>query len=145
MADVVTPESLTFPAGRYGRRRDPAYQRRRRRLAWVAGCAVVVLGLAVAVKLYQQYAHPPYEVMNVDVTDLRDDGVTVDFDVRVPAGEGASCTVQGHSRDGQLVGRVEIDVPPGDAAQTVLHVTYRLVTTARPVTGQVPGCGPPQG
>jgi hypothetical protein len=131
-----------FPPGRYGRRRDPAYQRRRRWVAWVAGGLVVALGLAIAVKLYRQYAQPPYEVMNLNVTDLRDDAVTVTFDVRVPAGEGASCTVQGHTRDGLRVGWQRIDVPPGNADQTVLRVTYTLATTARPMTGEVPGCGP---
>jgi hypothetical protein len=142
---MATTQHLVFPKGRYGRRRDPAYQRRRRWLTWLAGALVVVLGLAIAVKLYEQYAHPVYEVMNLNVTDLRDDGVTVSFDVRVPAGEGASCTVAAHTRDGQLVGQQQLDVPPGGADQTILHVTYALTTTARPVTGEVPGCGPREG
>ena len=144
MAEVVTRASPVFPEGRYGRRRDPAYQRRHRWLTWVAGAVVVGLGLAIAVKLYQQYAQPAYEVMNLDVTDLRDDGVTVTFDVRVPVGEGASCTVRGHTRDGLLVGQAVIEVP-GEAGRTIVHVTYTLATTGRPVTGEVPGCGPPQG
>jgi hypothetical protein len=110
----------------------------------VVGGAVALIGLVIAVKLYAQYTSPPYEVMNLNVTDLRDNGVTVSFDVRVPAGEGASCTVEGHTRDGALVGQKEIDVPPGSAGQTILHVTYSLATTARPVTGEVPGCGPRQ-
>jgi hypothetical protein len=108
----------------------------------VAGALAALAGLAIAVKLYQQYAMPPYEVTNLNVTDLTDTGVTVSFDVRVPAGEGATCTVQGHTRDGVLVGRAEVDVPPGGPRATNLHVTYSLVTTARPMTGEVPGCGP---
>jgi hypothetical protein len=133
---------IRFPEGRYGRRRDPAHQRRQRRLAWVAGALVVVLGVAIAVKLYRQYANPPYEVLNLTVSNLDDTGVTVDFDVRVPPGEGATCTVRGHTFDHRRVGYAEVDVPPGDPGVTLLHVTYRLATTARPMTGEVPGCGP---
>lgn len=139
---MAQTEHLAFPAGRYGRRRDPARQRRRRWVAWLAGALVVAAGLAIAVKLYDQYAHPVYEVMNLNVTDLRDDAVTVSFDVRVPAGEGASCTVEGHTRDGRQVGSEVIDVPPGGAGDTLVHVTHTLATTARPMTGEVPGCGP---
>jgi len=135
-------QGLTFPEGRYGRRRDPVYQRRRRWLTWAAGALVALFGVGIAVKLYGQYGQPVYEVMNLNVTDLHDAGVTVTFDVRVPAGEGASCTVQGHTRDGRLVGREQIDVPPGGPEQTIIRVTYSLATTARPVTGEVPGCGP---
>ena len=140
---MVATEHLTFPPGRYGRRRDPAYQRRRRWVTWVAGALVLALGLAIALKLYDQYAHPDYEVMNLNVTEVRDDSVTVAFDVRVPAGGGANCTVQGHTRDGLRVGWERINVPPGASDQTILHVTHTLATTAAPVTGEVPGCGPP--
>jgi hypothetical protein len=66
----------------------------------------------------------------------------VTFDVTVPQGTSATCTVQGHTRDGLLVGRAEVDAVPVDAAQTTIRVTYRLETTQRPMTGEVPGCGP---
>ena len=141
---MALTEHLAFPAGRYGRRRDPAYRRRRRWATWLAGALVVALGLAIALKLYDQYAHPAYEVMNLNVTDVRDDEVTVSFDVRVPAGEGASCTVQGHTREGRQVGSEVIDVPPAGDGDTIVHVTHTLATTAQPVTGEVPGCGPRQ-
>ncbi len=101
-------------------------------------------GLAIAFKLYRQYAEPPYEVMNINTTEITDTGFTVTFDVRVPAGEGASCTRQGHTREGVRVGWERIDVPPGDPDATVLRVTHTLTTTARPMTGEVPGCGPRQ-
>jgi hypothetical protein len=133
---------LRFPEGRYGRRRDPAYQRRARWLTWMAGSLVILLSLAIAVKLYRQYAQAPYEVLNLAISDLDDTGVTVDFDVRVPAGEGATCTVRGRSFDHRLLGQAQVDVPPGGPDVTMLHVTYRLVTSERPVTGEVPGCGP---
>ena len=134
-----------FPEGRYGRRRDPAYQRRRRWLTWLAGSLVIVLAVGISVKLYRQYASPPYEVLNLAISDLTETGVTVDFDVRVPAGEGATCTVRGHTFERQPVGNAEVDVPPTGPGVTVIHVTYRLATTSRPMTGEVPGCGPRRG
>jgi hypothetical protein len=133
---------VVFPAGRYGRRRDPVRVRRRRWLTIAVGSLVLAAGVAIAVKLYAQYAHPPYEVTNLDVIDLTDQGVTVSFDVRVPAGEGATCTVEGHTRNGVSVGQVDVDVPPAGPGATTIHVTYHLATSARPVTGEVPGCGP---
>ncbi len=131
-----------FPPGRYGRRRDPVYQRRRRWVTWFMGALVIALGLAIAVKLYRQYEQAPYEVTMINIRDISDTGVTVTFDVTVPQGEGATCTIQGHTRDGRLVGRAEVDAIPVDAAQRTIRVTYTLETTGRPVTGEVPGCGP---
>jgi Domain of unknown function (DUF4307) len=131
-----------FPAGRYGWRRDPARHRRRRWLVWLAGALVIVGGLTISVKLYRQYASPPYEVLNLASAEINDTGVTVDFDVRVPPGAGATCTVVGHTFEGRTVGSAQVDVPPGGGDVTMLHVTYRLTTTERPMTGEVPGCGP---
>jgi len=68
--------------------------------------------------------------------------VTVIFDVTKPAGRPAVCTVVARTREGREVGRAQVPVPAGDAAQTVSRVTYTLSTTARPMTGEVPGCGP---
>ena len=101
-------------------------------------------GVAIAVKLYRQYAEAPYDVSVISVTGLTDTAVTVTFDVRTPPGAAASCTVVAHSRAGEQVGRAEVDVPAGAPGQTTTRVTYTLETTKRPVTGEVPGCGPPR-
>jgi len=141
----MTPTETTppvFPPGRYGRRRDSAYQRRRRWVMYLAAAVVIVGTVAIAVKLYRQYAQAPYEVTIVTIDEPTDHGVTVTFDVTTPPGQGATCTVRAHTRDGERVGEAQVDVPPGAAGQTVSRVTYSLVTTKRPVTGEVPGCGP---
>lgn len=132
--------AVSFPPGRYGRRRDPA-RARRRWVAYVLAVAVMVLGVAIAVKLYRQYAQAPYEVRMISVTDITERGVTVTFEVRHPAGEAALCTVVAHSREGEQVGLASVPVA-ADPDQTVSRITYSLVTTKRPVTGEVPGCGP---
>ncbi len=135
-------DSYTFPAGRYGRRRDPVRQRRRHWVSYTLAALVVVAGVGIAVKLYQQYSLAPYQVRVISVTNLTDTQVTVLFEVTKPAGEPALCTVQGHTRDGEQVGKVEVAVPAGAAGETTTQVTYTLVTTKRPVTAEVPGCGP---
>ena len=141
----MTPTETTppvFPPGRYGRRRDPAYQRRRRWLMYLAAAIVIAASVGIAVKLYRQYAQAPYLVTIIDVQEPSEHGVTVTFDVTTPPGQGATCTVRAHARDGERVGEAQVDVPPGNPGQTVTRVTYSLVTTKKPVTGEVPGCGP---
>ena len=135
----------TFPPGRYGHRRDPASQRRRRYLTWALAALVAAGGVAIAVKLYRQYALAPYQVQVVGVHDLTDSSVTVTFEVTKPAGQPAMCTVVAHARNGLEVGKAQVRVPGGAADQTVARVTYTLPTSARAVTGEVPGCGPAAG
>jgi len=137
---VVTTE-IQFPPGRYGRRRAPG-RIRRRWLTAVLLILVIAMGLAIAVKLYRQYGEAPYQVRMISVTNLTDTGVTVTFEVAHPAGEGATCTVRARSRDGSEVGKTIVAVSPADPNTTVTRVTYTLATTAPPVIGEVPGCGP---
>jgi hypothetical protein len=129
-----------FPPGRYGRRRDPARQHRRRWVAWLLAALVTAGGVAIAIKLFDQYAQAPYQVRVITVTNLTDTEVTVTFEVSKPAGRSATCTVLAHTRDGQQVGQATVDIP-ASAPERSQH-TYTLRTTQRPVTGEVPGCGP---
>ncbi len=130
-----------FPLGRYGRRRRPRSPARRW-LTYAVAAVVVLAGTAIAVKLYRQYGLAPYQVSVLTVTNIDEFQVTVTFEVRKPAGEPALCTVRARSRDGAEVGRAEVRVPGGAANETTSRVTYTLRTTKRPVTGEVPGCGP---
>jgi Domain of unknown function (DUF4307) len=140
----VTPAAPmpTFPPGRYGRRRDPARQRRRRFITFALATLIAAAGVLIAVKLYRQYTVAPYQVTIIGVSDPTDHAVTVTFDVTTPPGGGASCTILAHTREGEEVGRALVSVPAGARGQTVTRVTYTLATTKRPVTGEVPGCGP---
>jgi hypothetical protein len=127
-----------FPAGRYGRRRDPRPARRLLRLALFG--LVIAAGVAIAFQLTQQYgqgrSYDPAVERFYDVTDSQ---VVVEFTVRIPEGETGVCVVRARSADGVEVGReeVRIDPPPGIVRPTVVH---RLATTARPVTGEVQRC-----
>jgi hypothetical protein len=139
---ATPPEAPVFPPGRYGHRRDPAAQRRRRVVGIVLAAVTVLVGVGIAAKLYQQYAASPYQVSLVTTTELSDSSFTVHFTVGTPAGQGARCTVVGHTRDGHEVGRADVDVPPKGPTDTSVDVTYTLATTARAVIGEVQGCGP---
>src|SRR4051794_32547330 len=80
-----------FPAGRYGRRRDG---KRHLIAPIVILSAVLVLCLLIAVRLYRQYGNPSYHAQIIGWSDVTDTHMTIDFAVRVPAGEAASCTLR---------------------------------------------------
>lgn len=131
-----THATAKYPPGRYGRRREP--RPRRTWLVALVATAAVVAGLLVAVKLFQQYGPQEYEPQVQRFYAISDDGITVEFVVRKDAAKEATCRVRARSASGEEVGLAEVDVPPGAEAL----VTYHLLTSDRPVTVEVPACGP---
>jgi hypothetical protein len=128
-----------FPPGRYGRRRAP--RRRRGWLPVIAAVLAVTIAILIAVRLYRQYGNPLYDAAVIRVTELADDHVTVEFQVTVPAGGSASCTVRARATSGAEVGRETIDVR-AEPGQTRAVAVHRLATTQRARVAEVPGCGP---
>jgi hypothetical protein len=131
-----THATAKYPPGRYGRRREP-----RPRRTWLVALVATVAaaaGLLVAVKLFQQYGPQEYEPQVQRFYAISDDGITVDFVVRKDAAKEATCRVRARSASGEEVGLAEVDVPDGEW----VVATYRLATSDRPVTVEVPGCGP---
>ena len=140
MEDVagLTETSVTFPPGRYGRRREP--RRARRWLTALMVVLVVAAGTLIAVSLYQRYGSGrAYHATVTRFYDITDYQVVVEFTVVVPEGEAAVCAVRARAADGAEVGReeVRVDPPPGERYPVVTH---RLSTTRRPVTGEVQRC-----
>jgi hypothetical protein len=134
----LTETSVTFPPGRYGRRRQPRRQR-----PWVTAVALVmvaVVGTLIAVSLYQRYGDGrPYDATVTRFYDVTDSQVVVEFTVVVPEGETAICAVRARNSAGAEIGREEVRVvpPPGETHPLVEH---RLPTSDRPVTGEVQRC-----
>jgi hypothetical protein len=69
--------------------------------------------------------------------DITETSVTVEFDVFLPAGSEATCTVRALDSRAVEVGRAEVPVT-SDTADT--HVVYALPVTARPSSAFVEGC-----
>ncbi|MBB5870342.1 hypothetical protein F4553_003721 [Allocatelliglobosispora scoriae] len=127
-----------FPPGRYGRRRSGKPTSR----LLIGVLAVIMLAMTgwIGVRLYQAYGDTDYSSA-VTRFSLADREVSVEFIVRIPAGASASCIVRARNAAGVEVGRDMIVVDAGvDPARTV--ATHRLVTSDRPVTGEVEGCVP---
>ena len=129
-----------FPPGRYGRRRRPPG--RRRWLVYALMALVALGGLAVAVKLYQQYDRPAFEARVTGLRSASEREITVDFEVRVPAGAGAVCTVRARDYGGTTVGQAQVTLPAGDPGVTLLRASHTVATSGKPFVGDVPGCGP---
>ncbi|MFY1673098.1 DUF4307 domain-containing protein [Plantactinospora sp. WMMB334] len=133
------PTAPVFPPGRYGRRRAP-----RRRRPWVSALLAVALVAAlgaVSYRLYRQYGDPNYDAQVITYTEITDTQVVVDFRVTVPAGGSAVCVLRARSRDGAEVAREQVRVT-AEPGQRHLTVRHRLVTTGRPLLGEVLRCHP---
>jgi hypothetical protein len=135
-AGKETHATSKYPPGRYGRRREP--RPRRRWLVFALAAAAALGGLAVAWQLYTQYGPKEYEPQVQRFYNVTDDGITVEFVVRKDPQLRATCSVRARSANGEEVGLAQVDVPTGAEA----FVTYRLATSDRPVTVEVPACGP---
>jgi hypothetical protein len=101
---------------------------------------MAVAATFIGFSLYRAYGEGDF---SASVTEFAtgDDNVVITFLVRMPAGEAARCVLRARDADGAETGREEIIVQPGpDPSRTI--ASHRLVTRARPVTGEVVGCRP---
>jgi hypothetical protein len=129
----VTVNAPTFPPGRYGRRREPRPARRGR--ATLVAVVGAIVGLALAIVLYQRYGSPDYSPQVLHF-ELADNHATVRFEVHKPSDRRAVCHVRSRNRAGAEVGAADVPVPTGNP----VTVTYTLTTTGPPVSAEVPVC-----
>jgi hypothetical protein len=129
----ATPNAPTFPPGRYGRRRE---QRSGRRVSTVVFAVVgVLVGLLLAITLYQRYGRPDYRPQVVHF-ELAPDHVTLTFEVHKRDDAPAVCRVRSRDRAGAEIGAADVPVPAGNP----VTVTYTLKTKGQPVSAEVPKC-----
>lgn len=129
---------VQFPPGRYGRRREG-----RKPSKWLVGGLtglVVIAGIGVAVAMYQQYGRQDFtgDVLKFDTSHR---SVKVLFEVHKPEGSQATCLVRARNKAGAEVGHAKVSIP---AEGSHTKVNYTLETSARPVTGELLRCYPPQ-
>jgi hypothetical protein len=128
-----------FPPGRYGHRRASGLRRRIVPIAFLV--LIVMASILLTVKLYDRYGQTDYESRIVGWSNDSDTRLTVEFEVRVPTGETATCVLRARSFDGAEVGRREVQVTnPGAAAD--VRAREDIPTKARASHGDVLRCGP---
>ena len=128
-----------FPPGRYGHRRAPAG--RRRPAAIILAVVVLAASGLLAIRLYTRYGDPDFQSRIVGWTTVSDTRLTVDFAVRVPAGETAECVLRGRAYDGRDVGRATTKVTGGNTTGEV-RARAEVPTRARASVGDVVRCHP---
>jgi hypothetical protein len=136
--DGRVPETVnvTFPEGRYGRRRAP--KRRRPAVTAALTVAVVAAGLFASWRLSELYGQNEVSERLLGFDTSVPGQVTVEFEVYKPAGEGATCAVRSRDLAGAEIGYAEVEIPADDA--THVETAYTLAVEGQPNTGEVLRC-----
>ncbi|ACZ31648.1 secretion protein HlyD family protein [Xylanimonas cellulosilytica DSM 15894] len=139
MSDDVRP---TPPADRYGRRPTGPAEGRPGGLSRGARAAIA-LALAVAVALTAWFAVAEYRrsPVDADVVSFRvtsSEEIEIDFQVSLPRGTTAVCTVGALSPSFAQVGSLAVPVGPSDTGTVRYTVTVR--TTQRADAAVIEGC-----
>ena len=130
---VALPEDAADQAAlgaRYGTDRVP----------WgVAVVAALVIIPFLGWVIWAAFEHANQELRweTVGFSDISDQSVTVNFNVFLPAGSTADCTVRAMDVRGVEVGRAQVPVHTDGTSATVV---YALPVTARPSSAFVESC-----
>lgn len=127
---------VSFPAGRYGRRREPARRRPAVTAAFTAG--VIAAGAVAAWLLTESYGQDEVSERLLAFDDSVPGQVEITFEVYKPAGEGATCAVRSRDLAGAEIGYAEVEVPAD--ASTRVEMTYVLPVEGDVNTGEVLRC-----
>ena len=127
---------VSFPEGRYGRRRAP----HKRRPAVVAALTALVAigGIGAAWMLHENYGQGDYSSNLLAYDDSAQGHVEITFEVFKPAGEGAVCRVRSRNLEGAEVGVAEVVIAPDDSTRVV--ASYTLAVKGEPNSGEVQRC-----
>jgi hypothetical protein len=103
----------------------------------LVAAAVVVPFLGWVVWAGVQHADPELRWETIGFEDASDTSVQVNFDVFLPTGSSAECTVRALSVQGIEVGRAQVPVEAQGGSATVV---YALAVTGRPSSAFVETC-----
>ncbi|WP_418276123.1 DUF4307 domain-containing protein [Isoptericola jiangsuensis] len=135
---MSSSQSPTTPVGRYGAapRADRGPLGRGGKVAIGVALAVAV-GLVAWYTFLQQLAQPvTHDMIGFDVRGA--ESIDVTFQVHMPPGTTAVCTVEALSPSYAQVGTVDVEVGPSETRTTVYEVPVGTSQTA--TTGVVAGC-----
>ncbi len=127
--------SAPIIADRYGRRRDPV-RTRRSLLAVLAVFVVTAVGFAVWVATERGRTALTWTELGVDVAG--DEAATLTFQLSLPPGRQAICTVRVVNEVRTEVGRRDVVVGP--ARTGVVRTTVEMRTSERATAGGVRDC-----
>ncbi|SDE28200.1 DUF4307 domain-containing protein [Glycomyces harbinensis] len=136
---VPETADVTFPDGRYGRRRAP--RRRRPAVTAVLLVGVVAAGLFAAWRLSELYGQNEVSERLLGYDDSVAGQVDITFEVYKPAGEGATCAVRSRDLAGAEIGYAEVAIPADGS--TRVEMTYTLSVEGEPNTGEILRCWQP--
>ena len=128
----------TFPAGRYGRRRDAS-----RFPGWAVpalACLVIAVTTALAVLAYRRQASDVQGSVSSYV--VRAEDVRLTFEVNKRRDAPATCLLRARDAKGAVVGQARVSVP---AAPRRVTLTHTLPTRGRAITAEVLRCFPAAG
>lgn len=105
---------------------------------WVGGTVAALLGLGLAILLYDRFGDGGVRVAVRSYEVLSDQAVRIDFSVTKDEGETVVCTLRARDRIGETIGTALVRVGP--SAESSVLVVHELPTTSRANTGEVTGC-----
>lgn len=122
---------------RYG---APPDARRRRRTLWLLGSVLALLaGAFLTWVIVDELSSPSVSTQDVDFDVAADQrSVDVIFDITMPPGTEADCTVEAVDANFGQVGLLDVRLGPFESQ--VNRVTITVATSADPVLGKVDSC-----
>jgi hypothetical protein len=137
---MTSPQPPTTPAGRYGDA-QPVGRRplgRGAKVAIGAALAAAVAGVAWFTFSQQQANPVSYDEVGFHVNDA--ESVDVTFQVHMPPGMTAVCTIEALAPSYAQVGTLDVEVGPSPDRTSVYEVT--IGTSQLATSGVVAGCDP---
>ncbi|ANC32784.1 DUF4307 domain-containing protein [Isoptericola dokdonensis] len=138
MSEAQPPTGTTGPSDRYGKARRPATggSGRGRKVAIGVALAAAVGAVGWYTAVQQQASPVEYEDIGFDVVDA--EHVDASFQVHMPPGTRAVCTVDALSPSYAQVGTLDVEVGPADTRTSAYEVT--VGTSEEATTATVVGC-----